>query len=154
MPNAPFLYGHVLKKILLMLNDLGISSVSSRRDLYNGNYSFDEYCLFIKFRRGNPRYPLIIDTHIDHPGFVIGNNGIGVAFGSVGFHRLEKLLEVSPPEIDIFQTRANWFPLRKSPGFITQINPIFIWKTILVFLITAMGFGIYPNFQKMNPICT
>jgi hypothetical protein len=148
MPNAPFLYGHVLKKILLMLKDLGLSPVSSRRDLYNGNYSIDEYCLFVKFRRGNPRYSLIIDTHIDHPGFVIGNDGIGVAFGSVGFHRLEKLLEASPPEIDIFSNQGELVSTKKITRFHYANKPYIYLEDNLGIPNNSHGIWHLPEFSE------
>lgn len=124
IPNAPFLYHATLEKIIKILEELGIKNISEKSKLNQGAYALDSYCLYVKFSRGNPVFPLIIDSHIDHPGFVLNDRGMGIAFGSIGLRRLKKLLEASPPEIDVYNNKGEFQCRKKIKNFKYDLKPI------------------------------
>ncbi|HBH11970.1 MAG TPA: hypothetical protein DDX29_02440 [Clostridiales bacterium] len=124
IPNAPFLYHATLERIIKFLEGLGIKNISEKNKLNQGAYALDNYCLYVKFSRGNPNSPLIIDSHIDHPGFVLNDRGVGIAFGSIGLSRLKKLLDTSPPDIDIYNNKGEFQCRKKIKNYKYDAKPI------------------------------
>src|SRR5437762_1864934 len=102
IPNAPYLYGPMLQQILIMLHELGIRPRDVSRDFTRGVYAMDDYCLYVKFQRGNAARPVLVDSHLDHPSFVLDGAGHGIAFGSVGLERVRNLLKEQPVDLRIF----------------------------------------------------
>lgn len=102
IPNAPYLYGPMLERILAMLHEMGISEQGKSRDFTRGVYAIDDYCLYVKFKRGRASRPVLVDSHLDHPSFVLDGAGHGVAFGSVGLERIRNLLQAGPIDLRVF----------------------------------------------------
>ncbi len=92
IPNSPYLYGPMLRKIGALLEEWEIPDHSVAKDLSKGCYWRDEFGLYVHFYKGKPSFPLMIDSHLDHPGFVFNSKGQGVGFGSLGFERISYLL--------------------------------------------------------------
>lgn len=124
IPNAPFLYQATLDKILARLQTLGVKESAEDTPPTDGVYAQDDYCLYVHFKRGETNQPLIIDTHIDHPGFVLNDQGYGIAFGSIGSERLKQLIKTSPPEIDIFDKDGKFHCTKKITSFNYDGKPI------------------------------
>jgi hypothetical protein len=85
-----------------MLHELGIRPKSESRDYSRGVYAIDDYCLYVKFQRGKAARPVLVDSHLDHPSFVLDGAGHGVAFGSLGLERIHNLLKSGPVDLRIF----------------------------------------------------
>ena len=124
IPNAPFLYQATLDKILERLQALGLKDISAAASSKDGAYALDDYCLYVNFKRGETNLPLIIDSHIDHPGFVLNDQGYGIGFGSIGFERLKKLISTNQPEIDIFDNEGKFHCTKTITSFNYDVKPI------------------------------
>ena len=48
----------------------------------------DELALYVKVGNNNNQKPIIVDTHLDHPGFVIGENKVVHSLGSFLFSKM------------------------------------------------------------------
>jgi hypothetical protein len=118
VPHAPYLHGPSLRLILDLLAEMGISRRSAAGDFRQGGYALDDFCLYVRFRRGKAVRPLLIDSHLDHPAFVLDGKGQGVALGSLGLERVQRLLEQGPLDIRIFGPPGQFITL----GRITQLD--------------------------------
>src|ERR1051325_5105726 len=117
VPHAPYLHGPSLALILDLLAVMGISRRTAAGDFREGGYALDDFCLYVRFQRGKAARPLLIDSHLDHPAFVLDGRGHGVALGSLGLDRVQRLLEGGPIDIRIFGPRGEFITL----GRITQL---------------------------------
>ncbi len=111
IPNAPFLHGPLLNKILSCLSDMGLTEKTKSSDFSRGGYALDDFCLYVHFKRGKAAQPLLIDSHLDHPAFVLDGKGCGLAFGSVGLDRIKNLLKSGPLELRIFDPAGEFLTL-------------------------------------------
>lgn len=98
-PNAPYLYSASRDLIKQILENAQISDLSIRQD---------EFALYAKVKRGNPKKQLIVITHIDHPAIVLKNSKYGIAFGSVGYERISQNLASSPIPVKIYDSAGNF----------------------------------------------
>ncbi len=71
LPTAPYCEQHVIAWLLAWAKSRGDASLRARRDAA-GN-------VYLEYRRGNVtgRRPLVIEAHMDHPGFVVVKHGRG-----------------------------------------------------------------------------
>lgn len=103
IPHAPYLYRPTVHHLVALLNDLGMQPRSApSADPEFGVYAIDDYALYVHIRRGRAARPLIVDTHLDHPAFVLDGTGSGVALGSLGLSRLQDLTARAPVPIRVF----------------------------------------------------
>jgi hypothetical protein len=124
IPNAPFLHRPSLDAILGMLAQLGVTPAARRAELQRGVYAIDDYCLYVRFARGRPARPILIDSHLDHPAFVLDGAGRGVALGSLGLDRLQKMLQSGPVGIRVFDPAGAPLGIHPITGFRHAGKPI------------------------------
>lgn len=43
----------------------------------------DPFAIYVHYSYGNPRYKFVIDTHLDHPGFIVLGNGTAIPVGTI-----------------------------------------------------------------------
>ena len=72
IPNVPYYPKAISKKIRELLNTID-----------NIRIIEDPYAIYCNYNRGNNKNKLIIDTHLDHPGFAISPNGLALSIGSI-----------------------------------------------------------------------
>jgi hypothetical protein len=94
-PNAPYLYSASRDLIKQILVNAQIPELSIGQD---------EFALYARVKRGNPKKQLIVTTHIDHPAIVLKNSKYGIAFGSVGYERISQNLSSSPIPVKIYDS--------------------------------------------------
>jgi len=116
IPNAPFLHGPMLRRILTYLNDFGVTSYLESKDLERGVYALDDFCLYVRIKRGKTSRPILVDSHLDHPGFVLDGNGRALAMGSVGFKRINNLLQEGPIDLRVFEPSGEFMAMGKLTG--------------------------------------
>lgn len=124
IPTSPFLYGSMEKELVNYIKTRGAKCFKDSNDFSDGIYDVDEYCLYLKIVRGNPKETFFIDSHLDHPGFVLNDKGIGIAFGSLGFDRFQTLLKDSEVNIDIFSNKGDFLSTRKIAQFEFNGKPL------------------------------
>lgn len=89
IPNAPYLYGASRRFITKTLEIYGFQKGTESRQ--EGNfYSHDQYATYVKIKRGNSPYKLLITTHLDHPFLVLDGKGNGQPVGSIEMNKLIK----------------------------------------------------------------
>ncbi len=114
IPHAPYLYQPTLQHVVALLDALGMQPRSApSADPEFGVYAIDEYALYVHVRRGRPARPLIVDTHLDHPAFVLDGTGNGVALGSLGLERLQQLTNTAPVPIRVFAPSGELLGMRQ-----------------------------------------
>ncbi len=98
-PNNPFLPSLVEKLIYQELRKIGLPE----KDIAS-----DKYALYTRIRRGTTRHPLVVATHLDHPGIVLKNAKEGIAFGSIGISRVNNIIATRGPlSLQIIDSRGN-----------------------------------------------
>jgi len=107
IPNVPYLYQPVFQEIVTILEELGIDHKSNATNFHHGVWDSDEYALYIYFQRGKATSPLIIDSHLDHPGFVGTGKDSALALGSVGFKRINQLLQTDKLDINVYNEQGH-----------------------------------------------
>lgn len=129
IPNAPYLYGPMLRRIKSLLEKWGIDPIDIAVDKNGGMYWEDEYALYVHFKRGKAAFPLLIDSHLDHPAFVFNSRKNGFGFGSLGFERIRKTLsENNLINLRIFNPMGDFVGLAnltKMDGFKAYIDASF-----------------------------
>lgn len=145
IPNAPFLHGPLLQQIITILSNLGITPRTESSDFSRGIYALDDYCLYVRFQRGKPTYPLLLDSHLDHPAFVLDGRGRGAAFGSIGFERISHLLKKSPLDLRIFAPSGEFITI----GKVTNLE-VFTAQIETSIPIPPNSHGVWnvPDFQR------
>lgn len=127
IPNSPFLYGPVLTKIMALLDEWSIPEISRTSSRSHGVFWMDEFALYVHFRRGRACRPLLIDSHLDHPGFVFNSQGNGFGFGSLGFKRIAGLLKKHGHiDLRIYNPKGEFTglaPLTGMNGFNARLEP-------------------------------
>ncbi|MGH2510486.1 MAG: hypothetical protein ACRDHZ_24185, partial [Ktedonobacteraceae bacterium] len=43
----------------------------------------DPFAIYAHYSHGTPRYKFLIDTHLDHPGFIVLDNGLAIPVGTI-----------------------------------------------------------------------
>lgn len=127
IPNSPFLYGSVLTKIMALLGEWGIPEISQTSSRAQGVFWVDEFALYVHFHKGKALRPLLIDSHLDHPGFVFNAQGNGFGFGSLGFTRIASHLEThGRVDLRIYDSKGDFAglaPLIGMNGFSAFLEP-------------------------------
>ncbi|MEI6180564.1 MAG: hypothetical protein WCP31_07405 [Chloroflexales bacterium] len=107
IPQAPYLHRASLRQVLQFLAELNIRPQGLGNPA-EGTYASDAYALYVNFRRGQPRVPVLFDSHLDHPALVLDGRGGGVALGSLGLDRIKRLTEVAPIPLRIFHPEGHF----------------------------------------------
>lgn len=92
IPSVPYLYEAAKREVEGRLRGLGFVSYNPEvhREKEGCFIVSDELATYVKIRRGDPKFSLVISSHLDHPGFAIKNSKEGIALGSVGIMRLRR----------------------------------------------------------------
>lgn len=98
-PNAPYLYTASRDLVMQILINAEIPELSLEQD---------EFAFYARVKRGNPKKQLIVITHIDHPAIVLKNSKYGIAFGSVGYERINQNLASNPIPVKIYGTTGDF----------------------------------------------
>lgn len=132
VPTVPFGHLPMLRAIKDCLSEMAIPT---------DDMAQDDYCLYVRVRRGSAPHQTIIDSHIDHPGFLINSDGNGIAFGSVGQQRVRRLLEAGPLPLRLFApdgtalgmgqlTDMRGFNVTVAADFTLPANTLGLWDTV------------------------
>lgn len=95
VPNAPFLYSPALRVICQEIEVVGSNEVKLAQD---------EFALYARLYRGHSCHPLVLISHLDHPGIVLKGNQGGICLGTVGYERLDRLLKENSIPLRIFDS--------------------------------------------------
>lgn len=123
IPNVPFLHHATVKSLINLLTEMGISQIKNINETTGDGFLCDEFALYVRIRRGNPTHKFLIDSHLDHPGFLLDNNGNGLVLGSVGLNRIKNLLLESPIDIRIFNKDGDFVSLGKITNLVIDGKP-------------------------------
>lgn len=72
IPNAPYLPEAISAKVIELLGQNETLQIAE-----------DSLAVYAHYRKGNPEFKVVIDSHLDHPAFVMRNQSEGVALGSM-----------------------------------------------------------------------
>lgn len=92
---------------------------------FEGHNSFqiaeDHLGLYLNYKHGNPKHKVIIDSHLDHPGFIMRRDGIAVPIGSIaGQDDIEYLKKFLPYPVNIIDKESQ----KPIEGLITGLYSI------------------------------
>jgi len=130
-PNVPFFYRPAAKRVLGEIEgiDLDVKGVTA-----------DEFALYLRLRRGNPYYRVVIVSHLDHPGFVIKGPNLAYPLGSVGWEGLSTGSSTAEP------VRLK---LYSKSGAFAGVAQVISVNDHIPALIIQSGDGIETNYQGM-----
>lgn len=77
IPNVPFFTKQTLNEVIRFAKALGLSGRGVR--IWS-----DSMGLYVSLKRGSSNQRIFLCSHLDHPGFVFDENGVGFPLGSVG----------------------------------------------------------------------
>ncbi|MFZ2664050.1 MAG: hypothetical protein WAX66_01685 [Patescibacteria group bacterium] len=102
VPNVPFFTNKISETVIKICEDMEIT----KKDVVI-NKSFLGISLTIKI--GEPTKRIVLCSHLDHPGFVFNNNGLGRPLGSVGGIGNLGLSEITKPtEMDFYSSDGEY----------------------------------------------
>jgi hypothetical protein len=115
-------------EIIKILEEMGVvfspKNKTANRSL--GQYVHDDYALYVQIKKGKAENQILVDSHLDHPGFVIGPKNSALALGSVGWNRIKNLLnEDIPMPIKVFDFEGNYFGTSKITNEISANKPFY-----------------------------
>ncbi len=134
IPNVPFLWKPMFNVITSLLQRWGVKhfSVAAFKDFEKGVWAHDWRAIYIYIRRGRFLPLTIIDSHLDHPGFVSDGHGRALALGSVGFRRVFEIARKDPIKVRFFEHNSGeligegTLSADKEPG---NIRPFFLLRS-------------------------
>jgi hypothetical protein len=99
IPNAPFLYHPSAAFVKESLSRIGFSETAKDKSV-----AYDDFAIYARVKKGNPKNRIIITTHLDHPFLVLNGKGSATPLGSIGNMRLKMLTKLEPIPIEVFSS--------------------------------------------------
>ncbi|NPA07049.1 MAG: hypothetical protein GXO54_06580 [Chloroflexi bacterium] len=102
-PTVPFLHKPMRRALRERFRALGLHPWDGGSRPERPTWAEDPYALYV-FLPGHSAQDswLVLDTHLDHPGFVADGRGTVRALGSVGFQRVHRLVHQQPQRVALF----------------------------------------------------
>lgn len=149
VPNVPFLHAPVLHAMLHQLKLLGIGpQMGTSRD--GACYTLDDWGLYVRIRRGSAPRPIVIDSHLDHPGFALDGHGRAIPFGSIGLERISRLLQRGPLDLRIFDPRGNFLTMGQITALQLGGKPLAQVVTTQAIPPNSHGLWNVPDFEQQG----
>lgn len=72
VPNVPYFPRSIRNEVSGLIEKSELLSIKE-----------DAYAIYVNYKKGDPNFRLIIDSHLDHPAFVVNNHGLVQNLGSI-----------------------------------------------------------------------
>lgn len=89
LPNVPYLTSYITKEIKLLIENIP-----------NFEFREDHLAIYAHYHKGNPPNALIIDTHLDHPGFIVKKD-TAIPVGSIALPEMISDINKNQKEIPV-----------------------------------------------------